>query len=345
MGGNAESGVIGGLGQDLATAVARHAESTNAYRVWTAARDTATLVPDVSTQSHAERMAPLLKHVAGVRQKLFQTLMAQTRSHWTPDAEDGALNPHALHRLASVHELRRRGERHHAEALSRWVFRKKIVAKRLKTAVTLLVDLSHSMCGRKLNLARDTALVLCEALSRLNIPTAVWGFSTAIHGSRLKDASRTTGIPEGDLEKVYRFAPLLHECFMRFDEPFRKVGGRFASMEAHMLTPLGESMLFAARELSRRPEPRKVLLALTDGRPTVGMGDETTTFQHARDSIVRIEKAGIDVALVGMFEPCVRDLHHRAVVVDTLDDLPRTVMGQLQALLTTRIHARINPAA
>jgi len=80
---------------------------------------------------------------------------------------------------------------------------------------------------------------------------------------------------------------LIHERYKRFDESFRKISGRFDYMRTHCLTPLGESMLFAARELARRPEPRKVLLVLTDGRPNVGLGDDSITFQHAKDVIVR----------------------------------------------------------
>jgi len=214
------------------------------------------------------------------------------------------------------------------------MFRKKVVAKRMKTAVTLLIDLSHSMEGRKIDIARNASLVLCEALSRLSIPVAVWGFSADHPGKHLQSTATSTGISSDELEKSYRFAPLIHERYKRFDESFRKISGRFESMRTHCLTPLGESMLFAARELAKRPEPRKVLLVLTDGRPSVSLGDDEITFNHAKSTISRIEKAGIDVALVGIMESCVRELHDRAVVVDTLESLPGAVMAQLQRLLS-----------
>ena len=330
-------GIIGGLGQELATAIDRYAKAKDMYRVWTKSNDTVGTAPNRSTVQHAERMAPLMRHVGGVRQKLLQTLMAETRSRWLPDAEDGALNPRALHRLAAAQYLRREGggiHRNEIVSLTSRVFRRKVVAKRLKTAVTLLVDLSGSMDGAKLDIARNAALVLCEALARLNIPAAVWGFSTLHPGAYRYMASSATGISEDQLAKSYRFAPLIHSCYKQFDEPFRKIAGRFDSMRTHHYTPLGESLLFAARELSRRPEPRKVLLALTDGQPFVGLWDESVTFQHTKRTLVRIEQAGIDVALIGILENCVHDLHHRAVVVDNLEDLPRSVMAQLHALLT-----------
>ena len=101
-----------------------------------------------------------------------------------------------------------------------------------------------------------------------------------------------------------------------------------------MLTPLGESLLFTARHLAKRPEPRKVLLCLTDEKPMVCLGDDSATHAHARDSIRRIERAGIDVGLVGIMEDCVHDLHRRAVVVEELDNLPRAVMNQMRKMLS-----------
>jgi cobalamin biosynthesis protein CobT len=72
----------------------------------------------------------------------------------------------------------------------------------------------------------------------------------------------------------------------------------------------------------------------------VGLGNDAPTFGHAKDCIKRVERAGIDVALVGIMEDSVRDLHHRAVVVNSIEELPKTVMRQLQSMLTGH-HNRI----
>ncbi len=72
-------------------------------------------------------------------------------------------------------------------------------------------------------------------------------------------------------------------------------------------------------------------------------------YNHAHDAIRRIERAGLDVLLVGIVERCVLDLHRRAVVVEQLDDLPRTVMGQMRKLLAsdtrTALRHAVAPAA
>ena len=327
-GGSVEGGIIGGLAGDIVGAVNQHATATGAYRVWSRQHDKMIRIEDTSGTNHAYRMAPLMRHTAGVRQKLLQSLMAESRVRWRQDMEDGVLNPRALHRLSTARFLS--DDPGTAATLTRRIFRKKVVTRRLQTAVTLLIDVSHSMSGKKLDLARGTAMVLCEALARLNIPVAVWAFSTEHQGKLLREAAQASGIPATELEKSYRFAPVIHERFKDFDEPFKKISGRFDQLRTHLMTPLGESMLFAASELARRREPRKVLLVLTDGRPTVGLDNDIATYNHAHEAIRRIERAGMDVLLVGIIERCVLDLHHRAVVVDQLDDLPRTVMNQMR---------------
>ncbi len=314
--------------RSLATAITDmvndYSQAKRAYRIWTTERDTVATASNKSTIPHHQRMAALLPHVAGVRQKLLQTLLAEPKARWLGDKEAGRINPRMLHRLASPRAENAGNDR---------VFRERVRTKRLHTAVTLLIDQSGSMAGQKIALARNTALVFCEALSRLDIPCCVVGFSTEYTDYYDQDTIAKTGLPFDQLISAYRIVPLRHIHFKHFHESFRAVSGRFDSMEASVATPLGESVLFAARELACRREERKVLFVLTDGRPTVGLGDDSATFQHAKDSIKRVEHIGIDVALVGILEDSVTELHHRSVVVNSLHELPKTVMRQLQSIL------------
>lgn len=309
----------------ITTMVNDYAQASHAYRIWTTALDTVETAYNTSPIPHHQRMAELLPHVAGVRQKLLQTLLAEPKARWLGDKEAGRINPRMLHRLAAPRAENAGNDR---------IFRERVRTKRLHTAVTLLIDQSGSMAGPKMNLARNTALVFCEALSRVDIPCSVVGFSTKNVRHYASNTEAKTGMSFGELVRAYRITPLHHIHFKHFHESFRAVSGRFDSMAALLGTPLGESMLFAARELLCRREERKVLFVLTDGRPEVGLGNDSATFQHAKDSVKRVEQAGIDVALVGILEDCVTDLHHRSVVVNALDELPKTVMRQLQSILT-----------
>lgn len=321
--------IMRALANSIVTMVNNHAQTCRAYRAWTTEFDTVMTARNRTNVPHHHRMAQLLPHVAGVRQKLLQTLLAEPKARWLGDREAGRINPHALYRLASPQS--------DSSGTGR-VFRERVRTKRLHTAVTLLVDQSSSMSGEKIRLAGNTALVFCEALSRLDIPCNVVGFSTGEWDYYTDETEAKTGMTFHQLRESYRIAPLRHTYFKHFHESFRSVSGRFDAMHALCVTPLGESILFAARELAGRREERKVLLVITDGRPEVGMGNDAPTFEHAKRSIKRVERAGIDLALIGIMENCVNDLHHRAVVVNSLDELPKTVMRQLQSLLTEHHH-------
>jgi cobalamin biosynthesis protein CobT len=318
------SGIMDDLGRMISDGVNSHAENAQVYRAWDKSRDRMAMADNSSARSHHERLAELLPQVAGVRQHLLQALQAEPKARWLGDREEGKIDPRSLHRLACPAPERENRPR---------VFRKKVRTKRLRTAATLLLDESTSMLElNRIELASQTALVFCEALARLNVKTSVIGFST-LHGDSAGEISRRSGIPIDELRRRYRLCPLIHTVYKRFDEKFSSVSGRFENMRPKNLTPLGESILFAARELRARPEERKVLFVLTDGMPFVGGHLAYAAFAHAREAVKRVEKAGVDVALVGIQEQAVRRLHHRSVVVNALDELPRTVMRQLRKLL------------
>lgn len=318
-------GIIGDIAESIGRSISTYSRSSRSYRVWSTEGDRVLRARDQSSRSHPERMREVMPLVSGVRQKLLQSLLAEPKARWLGDQERGAVNPRSLHRLA----LSDSGGQQR-------IFRQRIRVKRLRTAVALLLDESQSMAGVKLLLAKNTAMVFCEALSRLNIPSSVIGFSTA-RDTLEKRAAEQTGMAVDELRSAFRLAPLRHTVYKRFDESFAKVSGKMEGIAARSMTPLGESMLFAARELLRRPEERKVLFVMTDGKPVVGINPEDVTFAHAKHSIARIEKAGINVALVGIQENCVSSLHHRAVVVHSLDQLSKTVMRQLRTALLAKV--------
>jgi cobalamin biosynthesis protein CobT len=317
-------GVMEQLAVLISEKVAAYARDTRTYRPWAREYDKVRLARDASTRTHRERVGEVMPLVTGVRQHLLQALLAEPRARWQGDREEGRINPASLHRLVQPGPGKGDNPR---------VFRRKVRTKRLRTAVTLLVDESYSM-GKmgKSKLAADTALVFCEALSRLGVKTSVVGFTTS--GIDLTaQAKRQTGLDEKELGSRYRLQPLLHTMYKRFDEPFQAVSGRMESIKPSGLTPLGESMLFAARGLAVRPEERKVLFVLTDGKPGLNFALGDMVFTYAREAIKRIERGGIDVALVGIQEDSVRELHTRAVVVRRLDDLPRQALRELRKML------------
>jgi hypothetical protein len=157
-------GVMEQLAVLISERVAAYARDTRAYRPWAREYDQARLAPNMSTRTHRERIGEVMPLVAGVRQHLLQALLAEPRARWLGDREEGRINPASLHRLVQPGPGKGDNPR---------VFRRKVRTKRLRTAVTLLVDESSSMkSAGKQKLAADTALVFCEALSRLGVKTS-----------------------------------------------------------------------------------------------------------------------------------------------------------------------------
>ncbi len=137
------------------------------------------------------------------------------------------------------------------------------------------------MRGEPLKLCKQLGLLFAETLELLRFPTEVIGFSTLDTDVR-SEVSARTGTPEEELSRRFnRFVPLYHAVLKGFGEPWREVAGRMGKAEVKALTPLGESLLFAGGRLSMRPERRKVLFCLTDGKPVAGCYDESATLAHA----------------------------------------------------------------
>ncbi|MCK4374872.1 MAG: hypothetical protein KAX19_06060, partial [Candidatus Brocadiae bacterium] len=225
------------------------------YRVYTTEHDVIE-VPEVKRGfDYRREMDALRPYVSALRRKLLQTLMGRKQTLWLGDRARGRLDSRSLHRLVTGRSGR--------------VFRKRVKTEGKDTACTLLLDISSSMSGPSIDLCRKLALVFAETLEVLGFPTEVVGFSTLDDDVRARVAQET-GVPEEELAKRYsRFVPLYHALFKTFDEPWKKVAGRIGAVQTRSLTPLGESLLFAGKRLAQRPESRKVLFCLTDGKPVV----------------------------------------------------------------------------
>jgi len=309
-----------GLSEQLAALIEKEVSAlypgnAGAYRPYTTEYDQVE-VPELEPYfDYRKVMEELRPYVAGLRRRLLQTLMAERQSLWLGNRIRGTLDSRALYRLFTSSSSR--------------VFRKRIESGGKDTACTLLLDISSSMNGPRIELCRKLALVFAEALSVLGFPTEVIGFSTVNLDLRPQTAAET-GLSEEELAKRFaRFVPLYHAIYKGFDEPWRKAAGRMGGITSQELTPLGESLLFAGRRLALRPEKRKVLFCLTDGKPVVGAWDERITFNHACEAVKKLSSAGIEPVGIGIAEDSVKDIFPTHVVIHSLYELPKGFVGAL----------------
>ena len=136
------------------------------------------------------------------------------------------------------------------------------------TAVTFLVDNSGSMKRQR----HEAIAVLLDTMSRAldlaEITHEVLGFTTGgWAGGRAIDQWRAAGEPE----RPGRMNETLNVVYKAADESWRRSRPSLAALASphHFREGLdGEALIWAHARLTARPEPRKVLVMITDGSPT-----------------------------------------------------------------------------
>ncbi|MEM5314812.1 cobalamin biosynthesis protein CobT [Paraburkholderia sp. JHI869] len=257
-----------------------------------------------------------------LKAQLERVLKADELTHWKREQERGEIDRAALARLAAS-----RGYRtpfrvaHHASGRD--------------TVVTLLLDLSGSMAGRKIELARLCAAALADALTQLAFDSEVLGYSSieAPEMRALYERERAAG---ADLRAYNRFVERLDlRVFKRFDS--RELSG-LAAIECGHENPDGEALAWAAARLAQRKARRRLLFVLSDGYPSTSDGDAAVLRTDLLARVQAVKQQGIELVGIGILDDAVEAFYPNAVVVRKLHELPATAFATLSRLLAGRPH-------
>jgi nitric oxide reductase activation protein len=91
-------------------------------------------------------------------------------------------------------------------------------------------------------------------------------------------------------------------------------------------TPMAEAIWYAAYELSKTREDRKMLIVLTDGEPNSSQATEV---------IDLCERSGIDVIGIGIRKlNAPATLFSRSICIDAVEDLQKTLFKLMEKSLT-----------
>lgn len=148
------------------------------------------------------------------------------------------------------------------------VFIRKNIKQEPKVAISLLLDASNSMKAKNMNIVNNLGYALATGLTQASVKTQVsyYGIGSA-----------------GRLEDLRYYAK-------RFDdksiEPSRFSIGHSGG------TPTGNAMSTEAIELASRPEDKKIMFVVTDGRPA-----DSNLVHEVRKNCI---KAGIQVVPIGI---------------------------------------------
>ena len=178
-------------------------------------------------------------------------------------------------------------------------------------AVLVLLDLSHSLndavpgTGQtRLSLSQEAVALLAWAMDRLGDPFALAGFhSNTRHDVRYQHIK---GFGERWIE-----APK----------------ARLAALQARYSTRMGAALRHAAHTLGAQASDKKLLLVLTDGRPSdVDTPDDQALVADTRQAVQELAQQGIHshcISLDPQADAYVHDIFgQHATVVDRVEQLP-----------------------
>lgn len=255
-----------------------------------------------------------------VRTKMMRNLLTLTKARVEPNKSRGQINSRALYRLVNGS-----GQKN--------VFKKRVVAPGMETRVSLWVDHSESMRGRKLTLASEAAIIFGEVLSQLKVPFEICGFSTST--THREGSARYYQASPEDRRVYTRWGSLWVGQYKGFEENWHTVRPRLVGMERnhHDNTFDAESIRIAAQRLLAYPEQRRILFWLNDGFPcpnTHAFMDQH--HQYHRAMVKEVEKH-IEVFAVGIQDDNVQRFFKNFVVIHKLEDLPTVMVAELDRLL------------
>ena len=254
---------------------------------------------------------------ARLAERLERALQATARHTWLQNQERGTINPAALARLAIEPGLRT-------------PFRVMRAVPGHEVGLSILVDLSASMDGERLQIAQLCTAALSAALSRLDIAFEVLGFSSSIDPGMREyyQQRRREGL---DMRPYNRFVERLDlKIFKSF--AVSDLSG-LVDMRCGDQNPDGECLEWAGERLLAHRARRRIMLVLSDGHPVTGDGDRGVLQADLRRRIRRLSAAGVEMVGIGIGDAAAAAYYSPAIVVTELQDLPARAFEQLSRTL------------
>lgn len=238
-------------------------ESLGGYSVFTRELDCTvaaeTLAPElrlVTLRSEIdEQRRTACLSMPGLARRTRAALGLPATDGWDFGATEGFIDGARLARLA-------------VDPTERRVFRHDRTARRADAAVTFLVDTSGSMKQRGLTALAALVDTMAQAVELAGARCEVLGFTTSSWaGGRARSLWHSAGEPHDP----GRLAELLHIVYCAADTPRRRARRSLSAMASphhYRESVYGEALIWAARRLWSRRDPRRILVLVSDGAPT-----------------------------------------------------------------------------
>lgn len=224
--------------------------------------------PSTGNVSAAETMG---RKITAVNATKFRNLFISERApRWQENLDTGKINSRKLYRLktGSVSVFHRKTEKVYEDS-----------------AVSLVLDLSASMNGEKIEMARAVIMAMADMLDRLRVPFEVIGFNSGGNGGG------NIRVRPANIYEIKRFEDSYRRVFQNFGCPPTSGTNEWPAIKR------------AAYHLAERRETKKVMFILTDGCTEYGTDKvESDTRYTIKMFINRLKKAGMKVVGLGILD-------------------------------------------
>lgn len=323
--------------QDMGTEFAQHvtelctSEMENeTYTIFT--REWDQIEPPKIPSSYSPAwMAEIEKSIDGmvgpVARQLERAFTARNKSLWQQGQTKGKMSANNLYRLTAGDDK---------------IFKKKIEHRTRDVAVSLVVDCSGSMSGRKIFTAMCAAWVVSEVLTRLGVANEVIGFTTGDYDSdEGRKLYRELSDEWSHGRSWDRTEPIRMPVFKSFDERFGIEQKKRMASYYHIRGALqnnvdGESVQYAYERLCKaanKGKPKgKMMIVFSDGMPAASVSSSKLN-NHLKQTVARIEKEGTNIVGIGICSDSVSHFYRKNVKLDNVEELPGIVLNQLRDAL------------
>ncbi len=283
---------------------------SGSYRAFTAAHDREMTGQDLYRAPVLRSLRARLNEL-GVAQtvsaarlalRLQALFAADTVDHWLGGFDSGRLDSSRLARLV-------------ANPMTQSVYRRQVSRLSADTIVTSLVDTSGSMKIQRHESLAVLIDTLVRALEMAGVASEVLGFTTSTwSGGRSAHDWRAAGAPPDP----GRVADLLHIVYKSADQSWRQARMDLAAMlrtDHYREGVDGEAVRWATNRLIARPERRRVLVLVSDGRPmetaTARLNPDGYLLDHLvaewsqAGTLVEVGAISLDHDLSGLLTPSV----------------------------------------
>ena len=193
------------------------------------------------------------------------------------------------------------------------VFKNKIENKTLDAAITVLVDMSGSMGGKKVFYALASTILVAEVCSVLNIPLEIIGFTDGY------DA-------KADIVPTM----FVYKSFSDLSVSSDQLKSYFAYSSNFMNgNPDGENILWAYDRIVKRKERKKLLIVMSDGSPAASKS--MSGIERLTDKVIKeIEASKVDIYGLGLCSTSVQHYYKANSVVNDPQEIPSKLLELIE---------------